>query len=170
MKRELTKYLNTLDQKELIKEIKKLYDKFEPVQQYYELELSDNSKKVLEEFKEKIKKEYFPKRGFPKARNNVSRKIVNDFKKIAVHKKDIVELWLYRTKMMIEFTQEFGDIDEPFYNSLSSGFEQACKIIRKEQLQPYYRSSCQDLVSQTYNIGWGLSFEMKDIYQRYFVD
>ena len=54
MKRELKKYLNSLEEKELINEIVKLYDKFKLVKQYYELELGNDSSKLLDEFKEKI--------------------------------------------------------------------------------------------------------------------
>ena len=70
-----------MSEKELIQEIKKLYDNFEPVRQYYGMELSDDSEKVLAEFKARIKKEYFPNRGFGRASSKASRKVVSDFKK-----------------------------------------------------------------------------------------
>jgi len=114
MKKELNKYLSSLSEKELIKEVKKLYDKFGDVKKYYEMELGDNSEKILAEYKAKIKKEYFPTRGYGRARNSVSRKVVLDFKKIAIHQKDVVELLLYRVEMMLKFTNAYGDIDEPF--------------------------------------------------------
>ncbi len=59
MKKELNKYLNSLSEKELIQEIRKLYDKFNSVKKYYELELSDNSGKVLTEFKSEKLEPYF---------------------------------------------------------------------------------------------------------------
>ncbi|MEZ4994938.1 MAG: DUF6155 family protein [Saprospiraceae bacterium] len=155
MKKDLNKYLDSLSEKELTQEIIKLYDKFEPVRQYYTMELSDDSEKVLADFKAQLKKEYFPNRGFGRAGSKASRKIVSDFKKIAVHKKDVVELLLYRTEIMIDFTAAYGDMDEAFYNSLGSGFAEACKLIRQEQLESYFRAYCQELIGKCYDFGWG---------------
>jgi len=167
MKRELTKYLNSLTTEELQREVKKLYDKFGLVRKYYELELGDNSEKVLAEYKERIKEEYFPKRGFGKARSGESKKVISEFKKIAIHKKDVIELLLYRTEMMIDFTAEYGDINEQFYDSLESGFKEACRLIEKEKLKPYFRNTCQELVSKTVDFGWGIYYNLIDIYQKY---
>lgn len=167
MKKELNKYLASLSEKELIQEVKKLYDKFEPVRQYYAMELSADSEKVLADFKARIKKEYFPNRGFGRASSSASRKVVSDFKKIAVHKKDVVELLLYRTEMMIDFTAAYGDIDEAFYNSLGSGFAEACKLIKREKLETYFRPLCQELISKSYDFGWGVYDELKGTYREY---
>lgn len=164
MKRALNKYLSTLPREELEQEVKKLYDLFKPVRDYYQLELGEDTAGVLQQYKDKIKAEYFPKRGFGRARSGASRKVVTQFKKIAVHPKDVVELWLYRTEMMIEFTLAYGDIDEPFYNSLASGFEQACKIMQREKLEAEFRAYCQSLFSKTFNLGWGIHGELRDIY------
>mgnify|MGYP001127043026 CR=1 FL=1 len=110
VKTELNRYLKDLGKKELENEVKKLYSKFKDVKKYYELELSQDTTAVLNEFKEKIKQEYFPKRGFGRASNQASRKVVSDFKKISIFNKDIIELLLYRTDMMIENTKTYGDI------------------------------------------------------------
>ena len=77
MKRELKKYLNSLEEKELINEIVKLYDKFKLVKQYYELELGNDSSKLLDEFKEKIRKEYLPTRGFGRAIFSILKIVFN---------------------------------------------------------------------------------------------
>lgn len=167
MKRSLNKYLSTLSRKDLEQEIKKLYDAFKPVRDYYHLELDENTAEVLQQYKDKIKAEYFPKRGFGKARNGASRKVITEFKKIATHPKDVVELWLYRTEMMVEFTLEYGDINEAFYNSLASGFEQACKIMQKEQLTTEFRSYAQSMLSKTFGLGWGIHDDLKDIYDEF---
>jgi hypothetical protein len=168
MKREFNKYLKSLSEKELVKELQKVYSKFEPVRKYYQLELSDNSEAILSEFKAKIKKEYFPSRGYGRARNSVSRKVITDFKKISVHKKDLVELLLYRAEMMLEFTSNYGDIDQPFYNSLGSSFEEACKLIKKEKLETHYKIYCRELVGKSYNFGWGIYYDLAYSFEQNF--
>lgn len=167
MKKELNKYLKSLTEKELIQEVKKLYDKFESVKKYYELELGESTEKILEEFKERIKKEYFPKRGFGKARNSESKKVISEFRKISVHQKDIVELLLYRTEMILAFTNEYGDMNASYYSSLESGFEQACKLIKKEQLRSEYRNYCQELVGKSFGFGWGIHDTLRHYYREY---
>ncbi len=72
VKTELNRYLKDLDKKELENEVKKLYSKFKDVKKYYELELSQDTTAVLNEFKARIKQEYFPKRGFGRASNQTS--------------------------------------------------------------------------------------------------
>ncbi|MEM6841362.1 MAG: DUF6155 family protein, partial [Bacteroidota bacterium] len=156
VKTELNRFLKELDKQDLEKEIKKLYSKFSDVKKYYEIELYQDTTAVLNEFKAKIEKEYFPKRGFGKARNRESRKVVSDFKKISIFKKDVIELLLYRVEMMIDFTKAYGDIDEPFYSSLESSFEEACQLIKAEQLEEEYNIRCRELIDETSPFGWGL--------------
>jgi hypothetical protein len=169
MKRELTKYLKSLDEKGLYKEVQMLYSKIPEVAKYYEMEFSPNTDKIVADYKKKLEKEYFPSRGFGKARNGVSRKIVTDFKKISIYPSDEIDLWLYRTEMMAQFTVDYGDMDETFYNSLLSGFETACKLIEKEKLEKQFQSRCYDIVHNVYDrVGWGLDDDLKVVYEDYF--
>ena len=60
------------------------------------------------------------------------------------------------------------DINEPFYNSLESSFEEACKLIKEEKLEKEYRGECRRLMNETYHFGWGLYDGMKYSYETYF--
>ena len=167
MKREFTKYIKSLDKEALYKELQKLYSKIPEVKKYYEMELSPNTQKIVEQYKKKLKNEYFPSRGYGKARSGASRKIVTDFKKISVHNADLIDLWLYRTEMMVEFTMAYGDIDEAFYNSLASGFDAACILIQKNKLEKQYHIYCQEIMRSLADIGWGVYDDLDDIYNQY---
>ncbi|MEM6297973.1 MAG: DUF6155 family protein [Bacteroidota bacterium] len=160
IKTELNRYLKEMDKSELEKEVKKLYSKFKQVKQFYEVELGD-SDAILEECKKKITQEYFPNRGYGRARNAVSRKVVTDFKKIAVFSVDVIELLLHRVEMMLKFTNAYGDITEAFYNSLESSFDEACKLIKKEKLTKDYIERCESLRDEAYHFGWG-TYDMMD--------
>ncbi len=168
IKPKLNKYLKELTRTELEKEVKKLYSKFRDVKKYYELELSQDTSKVLEEFKGRIEKEYFPNRGFGRASNKESRKVITEFKKISIFQKDVIELLLYRVEMMVEFTKAYGDIDEPFYNSLESSYGEACKLIVSEDLEKEYKETCRQLMDETYHLGGGLDDKIMYIYDRFF--
>ena len=90
-----------------------------------------------------------------------------EFKKISVHKKDVIELLLYRTEMMIEFSKEYGDMNESYYNSLETGFTEACKLIREERLKHSFNEYCQKLIDLSYNFGWGVYDSLKYAYEGY---
>ncbi|MEM1120629.1 MAG: DUF6155 family protein [Bacteroidota bacterium] len=166
-KRELSKYLKQATKAELEKEIKKLYDKFKDVKQYYELEFTNDTTEIVNKHKAAIKKEYFPSRGYGKARNGVSRKVITDFKKIAIFQKDVIDLLLYRVEMMLEYTNTYGDIDEAFYNSLERSFDEACRLIQQEKLEKEYRIYCEELIDQTNNFGWGVYDAMQYSFEHY---
>jgi hypothetical protein len=168
MKKDFNKYVKSLDEKGLAKELKMLYDKFELVRKYYKAELSEDANSILAEYKLKLKKEYFPTRGYGKASSGTSRKVVIEFKKIATHSSDVVELWLYRTEMMLEYTLTYGDIDEHFYNSLYTGFAEACKLISKEALHKHYQDDCLKLINMSEELGWGVPDDLHSAYMEYF--
>lgn len=167
MKKELNKYLNSLTEKELIKEVKKLYDKFPDVKKYYQMELGDNSEKILAEYKARIEKEYFPKRGEGNGKSSVSRKVVTDFKKIAIHQKDVAELMLYRTEMMLRYANYCGGIEEPRYSSLMGSFADACEIIGDEQLTSYFKVHCEELLKYAFGFRKQVYDSLSGIYLRY---
>lgn len=53
IKTELNRFLKELNRTELEKEIKKLYSKFDEVKKYYELELGQDTSKILNEFRDR---------------------------------------------------------------------------------------------------------------------
>lgn len=168
MKAAFTKFIKSLDEKGLYNELQRLYTKIPEVKKFYEMELSPNTDKIVAEAKAKLKKEYHPARGFGKARSSVSRKIVLDFKKIAIHQSDVIDLWLYRTEMMAQYTLDYGDMDEPFYNSLIAGFEAGCKLIEKEKLEKAFERRCHEIIDAIYGkVGWGLDYDLITVYEDY---
>lgn len=167
-KKTLSKYLKQAPKSALEQEIKMLYDKFPIVKKYYEVAFSKDTTNTLDAYKQKIYKEYFPTRGYGKARNNVSRKIVMELKKIATSQKDVIELILYRVEMMLKFTKTYGDIDEAFYNSLARSFDEACKLTKKEKLESEFQIECSDLVDKASPFGWGIHDALLYSYKFYF--
>ena len=127
-KKDLTKFLSELNKDELIKEIQKLYNKFPIVKTYFEVELSGDTSSLLDKAKEQIKNEFYPKRGEAKARSSILKKVIDDFIKVSIYPKDIVELHLFRFEMAAQFQSDYGDMDEPFYNSACSAFAKASMV------------------------------------------
>jgi len=170
MKRELNKYLKELTKKELEAEIKKLYTKFKAVKNFYDMELSQDTAVILEQFKQRIQKEYLPIRGFGRASNRESKKVITEFKKICVFKEDLIDLILFRVKIMLDYTFTYGDIDEPFYSSMESSFGDACKLIKTEKLEQKYDGELRDLIEQASQLGWGVYDGLTYFYREFIGD
>lgn len=131
------------------------------------MELGQDTNAVLDEYKALVKKEYLPKRGYPRASSRESKKVITAFKKIAIFKKDVIDLMLYRVEVMIVFSNEFGYLDEPFVLSIERTFEDACKLIQSERLASFFKQRCLDILSETWSIGYGLHDGLKYSYDEY---
>ena len=165
---ELKKILKSKSNDELIKEIVELYKKFPDVKDYYSSNLStDGMTEVLEKYKKIVQNEFFPTRGFGKLRLSVARKAVNDFKKISNSSHDIAVIMLHYVENGVEFTNEYGDIDEQFYSSIESMYETALKHITKFNLEDEFYTRCKEVVSDTSGIGWGFHDCLGDLFCRY---
>jgi len=89
--REVKSELNKQDKTTLIKHISELYKKFKPVKEYFDYYVNPNEEKILEEYKEKVREGFYPKRGFS-LKLSISRKAINDFKKLGTSKESIADL------------------------------------------------------------------------------
>ena len=165
-KAKLSKYLKESSKAELEKEVKKLYDKFSVVKAYYEMELTTDTIKIVKEYKKKLYKIYFTKGGSPgKGSSNESRKIITNFKKIAVFQKDVIDLLLYRVETMLDYAV-YGDQNEAFYNSLTRSFDEACQLIANERLEEDFKDECERLMRDAYSVGWGVYGAMEYSYSQ----
>ncbi|MFK7982185.1 MAG: DUF6155 family protein [Saprospiraceae bacterium] len=165
-KRELSKFLKQSSKADLEKEVKKLYDKFSEVKNYYETAFTADTTKTVKAYKNKIYKEYFKRNGAPgKGSSNASRKVITDFKKIATFPKDIIELLLYRVAVMLDFAS-YSDLDEAFYNSLTRSFDEACQLIANDRLEETFKNDCEQLMNDAYTVGWGVYGAMEYSYSQ----
>ncbi len=71
----LKKHLKTRSQAELIADIAELYKRFQPVKDYYQIQLyPQDEKQVAAKYKKIIEDEFFPARGLGRARLSVAKK------------------------------------------------------------------------------------------------
>ena len=158
-KKEFTKYINELSKEELIKELDKLYSKFKNVQDYYSMELTEDTSAVLNKYKEALKKEYFPntKFGIGEGRASIARKIISEFTKIKVFDADLIDLMLYRVELCVEYAKSVGDVNEQFYVSTENAFLSVVKLIGKNKLQNQFTFRCKQILNDTKNTGWSFN-------------
>lgn len=167
--KDLKQYLNQKSKEELINEISDLFGEFENVKDYYATKINpDNAKQVLQKYKDIIKKEFFPSRGFGKARLSVARNAISDFKKVTNSKKELADIMIFYVEIGVEYTNTYGDIDESFYNSMENMYEKALKYIFDQGLQEQFIDRCEKIVKDTSGIGWGFHDTLGDMYYEYF--
>ena len=162
----LKKHLKTRSQAELIDDIAELYKRFKPVKEYYQIQLaSGNDTQIIEGYKKTIENEFFPSRGFGRAKLSVAKKALSDYKKVAVSPDSVIDLMLFYVEQGVQFTEAYGDIDEPFYYSMESTYAKAIKDMTKFGLKDTFRKRCYRIVSDTRDMGWGFHDMLQEIYQ-----
>ena len=164
----LKKSLSGKTKKELLEEIADLFAIIPPVQEYYTFALSEKGPELLlNKYKEKVKNEFFPTRGMGKFRLSVAKKAINDFKKISQDPASAIEIMLYYVEQGVEFTDTYGDIDGPFYNSMGNMFENALKLAKKSDLEPSFQKIAKKIVQEACE-GWGFQEDLANTYYEFY--
>ena len=157
---ELKKSLKTLKPDELIGVISQLYKNYENVRQVLSVKFSDDTIlcDVLEEYKDKMHTMFFPQSMKHLPALKEIKKLITEFTKVTDKSLYIIDLMLYYVECGTEFTNTFGDIDEPFYNSMCSVFGNVVGKLNSQKNASVYchlKKRLQKLVEETNEIGWG---------------
>ncbi len=165
--REVKSELNKLEKDILIKHISELYKRFKPVKEYFDFYVNADESKILKEYKQKVREGFFSKRG-DSLRLSISRKAINDFKKIGTSKESLADLLLYYVECGVEFTNDFGDIYESFYVSVENTYEKALELMKKEGILDKFKDRCFSIVNKTEHMGWGFHDYLSYLYCKYY--
>ncbi len=165
--REVKSELNKLEKDILIKHISELYKRFKPVKEYFDFYVNADERKILKEYKQKVREGFYPKRGYD-LKLSISRKAINDFKKIGTSKESLADLLLYYVECGVEFTNDFGDIYESFYVSVENTYEKALELMKKEGILDRFKDRCLSIVNKTEHMGWGFHDYLSYVYRKYY--
>jgi outer membrane cobalamin receptor len=121
-------------------------------------------KQALAPYKERIQQAVSPREPWKQdVRLSEGRKAISDFKKANGNAKNTLSLMVYYVQCGNDFTLEFGDIDEGFYNSMCSMVRQIRDRLLKEQdrkltaeFLPILEGEFQRIDGQ---MGWGYADE-----------
>jgi hypothetical protein len=153
-----------LGNKELIAQIKDLYTISDQNRRFLESRFAQGQEQVqtvLADYKQEIIYCFFGERGIsddlPKLR--VARRLIRDYRKATQDTVGTLDLMLHYVETGTEFTNTYGDINEPFYNSLESVLVDFCEGIFKspdpKQAYAKFYKRLAALKRETYGIGWG---------------
>ena len=112
---------------------------------------------TLEKYRGKIVEQFFPARGDGKLKLGEARKAIRDYRKATGNIPGTTELLMTYVENGTQFTHEFGDIDERFYNSVESVLDELAVLLRSEarELYPQFRDRLASVEQMADGIGWG---------------
>lgn len=132
-----------------------LHARFEP---------ENNAGAALETYRRKIVEQFFPARGFGKLKLGEARKAIRDYGKATGNLEGTIDLMLAYVENGTDFTREFGDIDEAFYDSLESMLNDVAELLVDpgKELYPRFQERVRRLAPRAGDIGWGYGDAVRD--------
>ncbi|MET0758999.1 MAG: DUF6155 family protein [Flavobacterium sp.] len=167
-KRDLKKYLNELDKKQLEEQILELYDKFSTVKTYYDFVFNPKEDKLVQECKLKISNEYFPVKGKKaKARRSIAQKYIKHFITLGVDPFIIADVMLYSIEIAQTYAAEKVVKQELFYKSMLNSFEQAISYMIENGILYEFQNRVIAIKNETVAQDWINFFEFNAIVERF---
>jgi hypothetical protein len=165
--KEVKNELLSKDKKELVKQILELYKKYDTVKEYFDFYINPNEDELYKKYKEKVREGFYPKKG-DQLKLSLSRKAINDFRKLETSKEKLGELILYYVECGVEFTNDYGDINEAYYISIENAFVDSLKILADNNALEKYKDRAKKIVDDTDGIGWGFHDSLAETFYSYY--
>jgi hypothetical protein len=126
---------------------------------------AESGEALLEKYRRKIVEQFFPARGFGKLKLGEARQAIRDYRKATGNIAGTAELLMTYVENGAEFTQQFGDIDERFYNSVESALNELAALLRGEARDLYARFADRlaNVEEKASGIGWGFGDGVSDV-------
>jgi hypothetical protein len=115
-----------------------------------------------------IENEYFPEKGEPKNRLIVAKKAISDFSKLKPSPEHEAELLIFLVENGCQFTYDYGDMWEGFYDSMVKNFEIALKFMQKHNLLEKFQPNAERCVKWASPCGYGFADEIDDLFCEYY--
>lgn len=157
---DLKKSLQKSDKKELLNVIQELYKYSEDNRRYLLARFIDTEKapKVLEEYREIVVNEFFPKKGYGELRYSVAEEAIREYSEASGDFEGKMELMLTYVENGVKYTNEYGDIDEEFYDKIYEMLEQFCALLKTPEgqtLYPLFGDRLLKIRDDTEELAWG---------------
>ena len=125
---------------------------------------AQSAEAILEKYRRKIVEQFFPARGFGKLKLGEARQAIRDYRKTTGNVEGTAELLMTYVENGTYFTQQFGDIDERFYNSVESALSELASLLRGKArgLYPQFADRLAKTEQLAGDIGWGFGDFVRD--------
>ena len=161
--------LKQLDYDKLIALLGELYKKHKAVKEHLDFMIAPNEKELFAKYEDKVIQAFFPKRGDRLSLAD-GKKAISDFKKMGCSLALVAELMLVYAESGVEFTKQYGDINESFYNSVANVYHQALEIMEKENILPKFQARAKILLKITEDFGWGFCDDLTYSYEKFYLN
>jgi len=167
---QIKKAIQGCERDEFIELILEVAQSCPQAREYLTLRFTENQDDILEKYKQKVKDEFFPKRGFGRLNLREAKKAISDFRKISPDRMMVVDIMLFYVENCVAFTSEYGDINESFYNSAVSVYSDVVKEINSIGAAAYEKFSARLEAAANHAChGWGFYDAMNNLYEIEFV-
>ncbi len=154
-KRDLKKYLSSLEKEQLEQQILELYDKFDELRIFYNFAFDPKEDKLIGEAKLRISKEYFPQTNRrAKARRSVAQNQIRHFLQLGVDPNLIADVMLFNIEIAQSFSSEKQNLPQAFSKSMFRSFEQAVNYISQNGLTSEYIVRLQKITGEAETQKW----------------
>jgi hypothetical protein len=156
---DLKKELKQLDQKELIELVCTLYKSNPKNKELISANFLVDQYKMdtLEKYKHDMYQMFFPKNINKSLSLKSAKSLITEFKKIG-DKEMVLDLMLFYVECGTEYTNMYGDINEAFYNSIASVFDDFVIGLNDYDSHSAYmkfEDRIERLISKAVHVGWG---------------
>jgi hypothetical protein len=159
--------LSTWDKAALLALIKDLYDTAGVNRDFIHArcQVGETQDDILEVYRKKIVDQFYPARGIGKLKLAEARRAIREYRKATGNIAGVADLLMTYVENGTQFTQEYGDIDERFYDSLESALTELADLIRDEPqaLYPQFSDRLASLEKLADGIGWGFHDFVRDV-------
>jgi len=166
-KTELKRELRKLDKDQLIGLISDLYKKENSVQKLLDFYVNPNEKELFSEYRHAVITAFYPECGY-EIKLHKGRQAISDFGKYGPSSHLLADLMLVYVETGVNFTNDFGDMNENFYSSLESMYVRALKLMQKEGILDKFANRARVIIIDTRDVGWGFHDYLADVYYRYY--
>ena len=151
---DIKKELKKLDKDKLIDLVADLYKKNKSVKEFFDFYVNPDERELFNKYKDKVFEAFYPRRGFNYKLKD-GKQAISDFKKLGNSADLLADLMLFYVETGVKFTNDYGDINEPFYKSLATTFVDSLTLMNKENLLDKFEDRVEKVVDDTSGIGWG---------------
>nr|WP_314896088.1 DUF6155 family protein [uncultured Flavobacterium sp.] len=165
---QLKKELKKLDKDKIIDLIAELYKKNKSVKEFLDFYIEPNERELFHKYRDKVFEAFYPKRGY-NFKLKDGKQAITDFKKLSPSADLLADLMLFYVETGVQFTNDFGDINDGFYNSLGSVYNQTLTLISKENLLEKFAGRAEKVVEDTIDMGWGFHDYLGSVYAEFYM-
>ena len=164
-KQKLKAYLNNLCKEELMEQVVELYQTSKEVKKYYDFLLNPDHEKIVDEWKVRISKEYFPTRGKRiKARRSIGQKAVRDLEFLGLTPDVIADVRLYAIEVAALYTFQYKKRDIDFFNSFFQQYKKALAYMRQNGILSDFKNRAHEIVKTVKEANWRNCAEFEMLY------